>query len=343
MAVSRNPPPKAFKGELHPPPGYGPGMVKHALSLLGLALNAEASAPDWVQLVPAGPRIMGRDGRWWTMTDPQAVADRFDPTKEPQIDIEHASEIKAPMGEPAPAVGWIKGIEVRDGALWGRVEWTSDGAEIVASRAYRYLSPVFTYDGTTGEIGRIVSAGLTNQPNLEMAALNRTQENPMDRALLEALGLPAASTAADALIAINAIKTERDTARNAARTPDPTQFVPAADHQLALNRIQTFETAEAQRRDAEIVAAVDAAIAAGKVAPVSKDFHVAACRAEGGFDRFKAFIGAAPVIAPNSGLDGKTPDQITDSPANLSAEDLAVCRMFGTDPTAFAAAKKKEQ
>lgn len=99
-------------------------MVKHALSLQGIALNAEAAAPDWVQLVPAGPRIMGRDGRWWMMSGAQAVADRYDPVKEPQIDIEHSSEIKAPMGETALAVCWIKGIEVREGALWGRVEWT---------------------------------------------------------------------------------------------------------------------------------------------------------------------------------------------------------------------------
>lgn len=319
-------------------------MVKHAAHLQGIALNAEASAPDWIQLVPAGPRIMGRDGRWWMMSDPQAVADRFDPTKEPQIDIEHSSEIKAPMGEPAPAVGWIKGIEVRDGALWGRVEWTPMGTMLVADRAYRYLSPVFTYDLADGEIGRIVSAGLTNQPNLEMAALNRAEEETMmDRAVLEALGLPAAATAQDALVAINAIKTERDTARNAVQTPDPTKFVPAADHQLALNRIATFEQAETARRDAEIGAAVDAAIAAGKIAPSSKEFHVAACRAEGGFDRFKAFIGTAPVIAPASGLDGQKPEGVAANAEALTAEELAVCRMFGTDPTAFAAAKKKEQ
>ena len=267
--------------------------------LQALAFNFEgAAAPDWVQLTPAGPRVIGRDGRWWNLTDPATVAARFDPTKEPQIDIEHASEIKAPMGEPAPAVGWIKAIEVRDGALWGRVEWTPAGAELVSTRAYRYLSPVFTFDYQTSEIGRIVSAGLTNTPNLEMAALNTAEETPMDRAVLEALGLPAAATAVEAVVAINALRSERDTARNAAQTPDPARFVPAADHQLALNRIASFEAAETTRREADIAAAIDGAIAAGKIAPASRDFHLAACRAEGGLDRFKSYIGAAPVIAP---------------------------------------------
>lgn len=317
-------------------------MVKHALSLMGLALNAEATAPDWVQLVPAGPRIQGRDGRWWMMSNPQVVADRFDPAKEPQIDIEHSSELKAPMGEPAPAVGWIKGIEVRDGALWGRVEWTGSGRHLVGDKLYRYLSPVFTYDAVTGEIIKIISAGLTNQPNLEMAALNREEETPMDKAVLEALGLPAASTAADAVVAINAIKVDRDTARNAAQTPDPAKFVPTADHQMALNRLRTLEEAENARRDSEITAAVDGAIAAGKVAPASKDYHIAACRIDGGLDRFKAFIASAPVVAPPSGLDGKTPGGTDQTGTALSGEEIAVCQMFGTDPTTFAAAKKKE-
>jgi len=316
-------------------------MVKRSL-LQALALNFEgAVAPDWVQLTPAGPRVIGRDGRWWNLSDPAAVAARFDPAKEPQIDIEHASEIKAPQGEPAPAVGWIKAIEVRDGALWGRVEWTPTGAELVSTRAYRYLSPVFVFDYQTAEIGRIVSAGLTNQPNLEMAALNAEQETPMDRAVLEALGLPATATAADALVAVNALRTERDTARNAAQMPDPTRFVPVADHQLALNRIATFEQAETARRETEIAAAVDGAIASGRIAPASRDYHIAACRTEGGFDRFKAYIGSAPVIAPASGLDGKMPADA--QPDALTADELAVCRMFGTDPTTFAAAKKKEQ
>lgn len=317
-------------------------MVKHALSLMGLALNAEASAPDWVQLVPAGPRIQGRDGRWWMMSNPQIVADRFDPAKEPQIDIEHSSELKAPMGEPAPAVGWIKGIEVRDGALWGRVEWTGSGRNLVGDKLYRYLSPVFTYDAVTGEIIKIISAGLTNQPNLEMAALNREEETPMDKAVLEALGLPAASTAADAVVAINAIKVDRDTARNAAQTPDPAKFVPTADHQLALNRIRTFEEAETARRDGEIVRVVDDAIAAGKFSPGSRDFHIASCRDEGGLDRLKSYIATAPVIAPPSGLDGKTPNGAEEIGAALSAEDLAICRAFGTDPASVAKFKKKD-
>jgi phage I-like protein len=315
-------------------------MVTHPLpSLRGLALNFEGGTlPDWVQLTPAGPAIVGRDGRGWKMSDPAAVAAAYDPAKEPQIDLEHSSQIAAPMGMPAPAVGWIKQIEVRDNALWGRVEWTADGAATVTSRAYRYLSPVFKYDHQTGEILQIASAGLTNNPNLEMAALNRTttETTDMDKAVLDALGLAATSTAADAVVAINTLKSEKAVALNRAEAPDAERFVPKADHQLALNRITAFETEEKTRRESAITAAVDAAVAAGKVAPASKDYHLAACRQDGGLERFTAMVGAAPVIAPPSALDRRTPDA---TPGKLTGEELAMCRMMGTDPEKFAAEK----
>lgn len=33
------------------------------------------------------------------------------------VDMEHSTEIKAPNGEPAPAVGWIEDLEDRGGAV----------------------------------------------------------------------------------------------------------------------------------------------------------------------------------------------------------------------------------
>jgi hypothetical protein len=78
-------------------------MVTHPLpSLRGLALNFEGGTlPDWVQLTPAGPAIVGRAGRGWKRSDPAAVAAAYDPAKEPQIDLEHSSHVAAPLGLPA--------------------------------------------------------------------------------------------------------------------------------------------------------------------------------------------------------------------------------------------------
>jgi phage I-like protein len=318
-------------------------MVTHPLpSLQGIVLNFEAGAvPDWVQLTPPGPAIVGRDGRGWKLSDPARVAAAFDPAKEPQIDMEHSSQLAAPMGIPAPAVGWINQIEVRDNALWGRVAWTAEGEAVVTSRAYRYLSPVFRFDYETGEILQIVSAGLTNSPNLEMAALNAAEMEltAMDQSVLEALGLKPEATAAEAVLAINKLTGDRDLALNAAQTPDPAKFVPKAEHDLALNRITFFEADAKARREAEIVAAVDAAVAARKLPPASKDIFLAACRQEGGLDKFRAMMATAPVMVNDSGLDVRK----AEAGGKLDAEALAMCRMMGMTPEQFVAERAEQE
>lgn len=162
----------------------------------------------------------------------------------------------------------------------------------------------------------------------------------MDQRVLEALGLQLGATAADAVVAINALRAATDTAMNAARMPDPAQFVPRADYQLALNRINGFEAAEQTRREAEIVAAVDAAVVAGKVSPASRELHLAACRADGMLELFIATMEASPPIV---GAVSTTPAPAAAAAPALTAEELAVCRMFGTTPTAFAAAKTQQQ
>ncbi|WP_172600930.1 phage protease [Cereibacter sphaeroides] len=315
--------------------------------LPGLALNVEGSAaPEWVQLVPAGPSVEGRDGRRWTMADPALIVDAFERHgADLPVDFEHATQIKGARGEAAPAVGWIKALEARNGSLWGRVDWNAEGASAVASRAYRYLSPVFRFDPVTKAVLTMVSAGLTNAPNLHLAALNRAHipdmEIPaMDPAVLQALGLKPDATAADAVVAINRLQEAQATALNAARHPDPEAWVPRADHQLALNRITAFETAEKVRTDREAEALVDAAIAEGKIAPVSRDYHLATCRAEGGLERFRAYAASAPVIAAPSGLGAKAPAR---ADGRLTAEDLAVCRMLGMAEDEFAAARAAEK
>ena len=145
------------------------------------ALLAEGKAPEWVQLLPAGPKVMGRDGRWWLLSDPEGVAaaSLSDRDRLP-IDWEHSTEKKALYGEPAPAAGWITQMDVREGAIWGKVEWNDRGREMVEAKEYRYLSPVFNYELEGMEIVRLTSAGLTNSPNFDMHALNRAEETPME-------------------------------------------------------------------------------------------------------------------------------------------------------------------
>lgn len=308
-----------------------------------LALNFSGGddAPDWVQLLPEGKTIKGADGRSWSMQDAPALLNGF---KERgvrlPIDIEHSTQIKGALGEPAPAMGWITELEARNSGLWGKVDWNKQGRELITSRSYGYLSPVFSHGRRSGAITRMVSAGLTNNPNLDLVALKQSEgdlsETPMDK-ILEALGLNSSASEGDAVEAITKLKTDEATARNRAETPDPAKYVPKADYELARNRVQELEQGEEARLDTEITDAVGAAVQAGKIAPASRDYHIAACRAAGGIEEFQKMVGATPEIGGDVDLPDD-PGKATGASA-LSAEELAVCNALDMKPEDYAAQK----
>lgn len=309
-----------------------------------VALNAEGqAAPEWIEVLPRGPDIIGRDGRRWRMTDPAQVVAAFAANRAHlPIDIEHAQFLMAPEGMPAPASGWIEEVAVRDGAVHARVSWTPRGSELVANREYRFISPVFTFDDKTGEIIALKGAGLVNRPNLQLPALNSEGKPAMNwLKLLAALGLPETATEDDAVAAVAALKTEKETALNQAKSPPLSLFVPRADFEAAINR-ETKAKAdlaalEAKTRDAEIEAVVGEAVAKGQITPATKEYHLAACRTEDGLKAFKEMIAKVPVnpVAAASGLDDKKADQ----GAALSESQLALCRDLGLTEAEFIAAQ----
>ena len=308
-----------------------------------MALNFEmpqdGSAPEWIELLPAGAVIVGRDGRAFANDQPDMILQAFAVEgKDLPIDWEHASELKAPNGDQAPAAGWIKQMEIREnGSIWGRVEWTAKGAASVSSKEYRYLSPVFIYDKASSRILRITSCGLTNQPNLFLNALNREphkEELSMNAqqfaALLAALGLAATTTADQALNHITQMKGDLVTALNSANSPSLDKFVPRSDYDKALNRATTAEAELKKVQDAQLDTAInseiDAALKAGKITPTTKDYHVAQCRQEGGLERFKAFVAVAPVTAADTDLDKR---KVDGQGTALNAEEQAACKALG--------------
>ncbi len=309
-------------------------MKRHAIALNFQLPDASATLPDWLLLVPAG-QFTGRDGRSWINSQPdKAVAYNRSLARDVVVDIEHASEIKAPKGEPAPAAGWIDQLEVRDGAIWGHVAWNSAGTALLQGREYRYYSPAIIHDGG-GRVLGLKSVGLTNQHNLvELPALNHQQTMEDDMSLTPAirksLGLPDTATDADAVVAIEALKSEKAVALNAQLTPAPDKFVPRADYDLVVNQREALQTSlNAQRQaaqEAEITVLVDKAVEDKKIAPASRDYHVATCRQEGGIERFKQFLSVTPALVPDSGLDDKDPGG---KQVALNSEQQKIAAMFG--------------
>lgn len=317
-------------------------MNRHLLALnTELPAAVDGEAPEWIELIPSGPQVSGRDGRTWRFDDPaaQAVLGDFDQrgTQLP-IDWEHATQHRAPRGKDAPAAAWVDRLEMRDGALWGHVEWTPRGQQQVLNREYRFLSPVFDYDPDSLRIHRLVSAGLSNKPNLSLTALNQegdvvalasqeTDPVKISPELAAALGLSDGADDAAAVAAVNALKSR--TATNSEQ-PSLERFVPRADYEQMSTRATNAEQALAVERQEQLTTAInteiEAAVEAGKIAPASADFYRATCTEEGGLERFREFVKSAPVIAPESGLDGRKP---ASSATALNAEEQQVAELLG--------------
>lgn len=313
-----------------------------------LALNTDLSAtvsdgkaPEWVELIPPGPNVTGRDGRQW-LFDEQAgtlVQSSFlGRAIDLPIDWEHATQHRASKGESAPAAGWIKQLELRNGALWGLVDWTPRASEQVINREYRFLSPVFDFDPDTTRIARLVSAGLTNKPNFLLTALNQenTEVTPvtLSPALLTALGLPATATEEQALAATAQLKATAQATNT--EKPNLEQFMPRADYDSVLRRATNAEQALAEQKKTEHNKQVDALITsatqAGKITPATVGYHRAACQDETGLARFKAFVDAAPVVAAPSSLDERKRDKTATA---LNAEEQHVAKLLDMSEAEF--------
>ena len=226
------------------------------------------------------------------------------------IDYEHQSERIRENGREAPAAGWIKGLFVRGGAVWGRVEWTGRAAAYLAAREYRFLSPVFAYERATRRIKRIEAAGLTNNPAFFMRALARAQtdneegESEMDlKDIAKALGLPETAGEAEILAAVEAaakaageLAASGETVKAIARAAGLAENAKADDVAEAVRTARaaaaagagevdpakfvpraefdevrgTLARIETEGAGERATAAVDKAIKAGKVSPASR-------------------------------------------------------------------------
>lgn len=158
-------------------------------------ITAEGHVPDWVHLLPVG-EVRTVDGRGpYRVKDVQALmAASLPDGAKLVLDENHSTDLAAPKGGEAPARGWIVELQARQDGIWGRVEWTPRGREIVGSREYRGISPVIAHakDKTVLAIRR---ASLVNQPNLEgLTALNSEDNMDFRNSVASALGLAEGAT-----------------------------------------------------------------------------------------------------------------------------------------------------
>lgn len=185
---------------------------------IGLA-GEGAEVPDWVHLLPAG-EIRTGDGRGpYRVRNAQALIEKSlqaNSNARLVLDENHSTDLAAPKGLPAPAMGWIIALESRADGVWGKVEWTDDGRQLVAARKYRGISPVILHD-KAGTIDALLRASLVNKPNFVGLSTLHFEETDMTllAKLTAALKLPGDTTEAALIAAITTLHAQHGTHQTA--------------------------------------------------------------------------------------------------------------------------------
>jgi phage I-like protein len=342
----------------------GGPLAVHGSAIEDADLSSSAP-PEWVMLIPAG-EFSGRDGRGpFRLNDAArviAATEALGLTAGVPIDYDHATDFAAPKGRPAPAAGWIRKLQERDGALWGNVDWTPHGATAITSREYRYISPVFQYS-PDGAVTRLLRAGLTNNPNLYLTAISARAalltaphsegDQAMDtllQELCEMLGLDDDASPEEALATVRALRDasaddDEDGERNGAPgdggtdngaasamqagvAADPARYVAVAQFQRVLGELNQMRAERASERAER---AVDDAIKAGKLIPAQRQWAISYCQAD--FKGFAAFAARQPA-AFGAGFESATaafaaPPPAQAAAAALTATETAICAQLG--------------
>lgn len=183
-----------------------------------------------VQLSPFGEFSGLLDGRRVIQTCDQAAFERLvaNFSGEVLVDFEH----KAELGGDTEAAAWVQGLRIDPAkGLMATFKFTDVGAEAVANRRLRFLSPVWSLDAE-GRPERLVSVGLTNKPNLPVRPLlNRApgdsdveeKENEMKEQLIAALGLAPEATDEEVVSAVAALRQRCDEQEAAALNAEAEQ------------------------------------------------------------------------------------------------------------------------
>lgn len=138
--------------------------MQNRCSILKAPIAMPAHAPEWWRLLPAGKiGIVGQNRPLILDGQSAAMVLKYHATlgRDLVIDYEHQTL----SGNQAPAAGWIKQLQWREGdGLWVKTEWTQKAAAYIAKNEYRYYSPVMISRESDSRIVAVINVALTNSP-----------------------------------------------------------------------------------------------------------------------------------------------------------------------------------
>lgn len=220
------------------------------------------------------------------------------------IDYEHQTlggRYSSPSGQ-APAAGWIKALSARPGVgLFAEIEWTEQATEQLASKQYRYLSPVALVRKSDRRLIGLHSVALTNKPAIRgmKPIVNRASASMDGDADVTARNEAEATMCGDPPATLEVLRTQLSLSCDV----DAHTVVAAASARLA--------TLEESRRQDRVERKIERAVQSGRLVGAQLEFARAlAMKDESLFDDW---LETAPVVL-SLGKIGAPPARLAGEP-----------------------------
>lgn len=314
--------------------------IKNEIDVYFTELNFDTSVdgekevkkvPTKIRILPPSP-FKGKNGRTYNY-DPDEVILNFENNKaEIPFDINHATEIKAPKGEEAPAYAWGATLEKDEdgGVSVNNINWIDE--EPITSGKYKYVSPALK-STLSGKINRITSIGIVNKGNLDLPALNSEDveellnnkgDDKMDKDMLKALGLDENASKDLAIQAIYDLKNKPVNVSNEELLKQVTEL----NMEIANQKSERFNDKKER--------IIEEAVKNGKILPSTKELYITTLNSEDTLQVFVDTMAKAPSIIGKSIKNPNIEEEIS-----LNSEDAEYCKKYGLDTEEFK--KKKEE
>lgn len=174
------------------------------------------------------------------------------------VDADHSSEVSTNTA----AMGWVTKLFVDpEKGLMAEIEPTSEGAEKINGKVYRFVSGAWTLD-ENGRPMELVSIGLTNKPNLPVQPMINAQVSTEKK---DALGVNANDNADDVTDGGSSAPVDNDANTDANKQEPLNENQGQDDSQLNQNqgtqnmdKVKELLGLVAEATDEEVYAAIDA-------------------------------------------------------------------------------------
>jgi phage I-like protein len=313
--------------------------------------DMQGQVPTEIQVIPGGFHQTPKGDFLCDALSFQMVIEAYNARiNDMVIDYEHQTL----SGMEAPAAGWIKElIDKGQDGIWARVEWTERAAQYIASKEYRYVSPVFFVRDADKRVTELYNVALTNQPNIDgmVPLINKsaeaqkigsaegiqTKEEKTMKGLLSALGLPETATEQEAIAVVNKLQQSLQIVANkavldalglkeGATESEVTGTIMAMkqSHGQAGNLAEQVRTLSSKIAERDANDAVTLAINDGKITPAQKDWALDYAKRD--IEGFKVFVSKAPKVI----ITDKVADEGGQkAEGSLDETVMMVSKMFG--------------